>query len=577
MKSSARFALVLAVGFLTTCKPGAPPAAGDTGATPPALWSLVPQDAFMAMHTADLPALLQGVSQYATSLLTGTQWEPNASKRNDWRQAWGFDPLQADSYKDAGIDVLAGALLVMLDPNTVPLLALGVSDPNLLDAALDRMGNVNGQAPQRVPRSVAGHAVLSFVAPNAQGSSVHRAFVDHFVLLARDMSQLETMLGRAASQPTLAQDANALRLWQRSVPGTATLWNRRMQLHSPWSVTSLTLNGNGMTAESLESRQADEEPGAGNAALQQLLQQMDPAAFFIFAAAEPAMRTGLLQAFHQGKASKMGWDRAQTLVQEATGLSLTNDLLPQLSGAVTADLGWSPTAGPTLNPWAALTQLQATLTVEVKDDAAVAALLTRCQAYMLEHKDLGHVLELSSTQVGAETVPIYVLKEAPVTPNPAPAAAAEVQRNGKRAWMRPARSPPAALGGQVPAPAAMQLGRVAVWHHTLVVAWGEAALNRTLTYLSGRPSHWVELNRQGIVAKHVEGRMSLMVLRLGRLADALAGIQHASAPPKAKNPLVDMLGIMRRLGDVVVSARLTPEGRITAYEQRFPVDTAQSL
>ena len=35
--------------------------------------------------------------------------------------------------------------------------------------------------------------------------------------------------------------------------------------------------------------------------------------------------------------------------------------------------------------------------------------------------------------------------------------------------------------------------------------------------------------------------------------------------------------VLRRLGDVVTSSRRTPDGTVTDYEQRFPVDTAQSL
>ena len=88
MKVSAHYALAFAVGLLTTCRPATPPAAGDSAAfVPSPLLHQVPDDAYAVLYTADFPALLQGVSQYATALLRGTSWDPNAERRSTWRDS----------------------------------------------------------------------------------------------------------------------------------------------------------------------------------------------------------------------------------------------------------------------------------------------------------------------------------------------------------------------------------------------------------------------------------------------------------------------------------------------------------
>ena len=353
--------------------------------------------------------------------------------------------------------------------------------------------------------------------------------MEPFVVLSRDLPVLEKFLSRPAGRPRLVDDANAMALAQRGMRGNASVWGKNQMSPLVWSLTSLNIDGTGVVAESITPPGADDGTAPPPEDLQALLQQVDPAALFSVAMAWSPNLAALRRAANPNVLTPL-----DQRTKEATGLALWDDILPQLSGGEVFDVAWVPSYPPSTSPLAFVSELQVVLSLDVRDGAAALALVERCRAHMIAHKELGRSLELTSVQVGNEQVPVYALRSIDgAAPVPAPAAQAPVpKKNGRRSWMQPSRSPPVTpVPRGTSAPQLPSLGRVAVWHKHLILTWGDEAMTRVLGYLGGHPSRWLEQNKSGLIGKHLDGRTMLSVWRGVRVADAIAKMFHT--PPAA--------------------------------------------
>ena len=370
----------------------------------PPLLAMAPSDAAVIVWLPDLAAAVQGAADYGTKLLAGTGWAITAERHANWRQTYGFSPLDPNSYRNAGINVGAGALVLIQAPQDKPLLALKIADPNRFESFMRASQTVQGVPPQRTERVLGGHTVISWQPAGEDAPATHCVFMEDYVFADSDAQQLENFVQRLPQAPSLGRDAAALALQQRIPPGQMLIWSRPSSAATaPWTLSSTRLDRLGLTSHSFEARGSGASAAQPNAlSLPALLQRIDPLSFAVLAVGASG-----------GSVPWKGGVDSSALEEafgERTGLSLKREVLPQIGEAMTAGIRWlnlaPPEGGWGINLRALLLQIEAGATLEVRDGAAVSKLLERVRAHLLADDA---PVERAAQSVGGETVQVYTL------------------------------------------------------------------------------------------------------------------------------------------------------------------------
>lgn len=519
----------------------------------PALLMFAPADASIVAWVPDLAAAVQDASAYAGRLLAGTGWAINREKHASWRQSFGFSPLDPNAYREGGIDMAAGALVVVQAAQDKPVLALKVADANRFDAFMRASQTLEGAPPKREEQALEGHRVVSWLPQAPEAPPTHCIFYEDYVFADTDLTKLLQYVRRLPQLPALPRDSGAMAAQQRVPAGRLMIWSHRAddppQGPMRWSISSTRADATGLASDTFEP-----EPGGAPAAspnapslpsLPTLLERIDPLSFaaIVVGAGAAAQPWGGMEKLLQREPERFG--AVEEAFGESTGLSLTREVLPQVGEVMTAGIRWlniKPPAGGWggANLLSLMSRIEAGATLQLKDSAAVKKLLERARVRLQEQ---GARVQLSEQTVSDERLTIYSMH----------------------------------LGSGSSLGAGVSM-RCVVWRDMLVLGLGSQGLARVLDYLSGKPANWQASITPQFVSRHLEGRNSMALIRFGIIGQALADFVRDTPSAPALGLLVgDLATVLLRLDDLSTSARTVDGGSLGNIDQRFAIDDSVAL
>lgn len=349
--------------------------------------SLAPQDSTGAIWIPDLHAFSQGTGDFLTHLTKQAGGSMLERLRQNLADEYGADPLDPNAFAQWGIDPQAGALLFTQHIDTPPVLVIGIKDGARLRQWLKERGSKAGYAATPQETKIGDHTLYAIgpMVDNQMTPAWHYAVVGRFILLTRASGRatLEGALHAwqaSCNQSGVNSDVPAGLLaneaWQRLskavAPGTMILFNRDINHVSSGQPTvasaqaadgaappskpthkampsmfSLQLNGTGINIDGVLEGMApvmgSEKPIPAPITI---ASHWDPQAVIVVFA---DIHTGLRMLTHAQQHSQpqhqalvgqvVGFQKViEMLLEQAVGLNVRNDILPQVGGPLALSL-----------------------------------------------------------------------------------------------------------------------------------------------------------------------------------------------------------------------------------------------